>query len=293
MRVFIIHLSPKTCQNFSLKETHITLLLESLKLQGISYEIFDAIYSKISPTQLHPLILEHLHPSFIVEDLWAFCKNEKHPPCTLKNFFYALKHCGKRMGFGELGCYASHYSLWQKCIELNEAICILEDDIIVKERFKESLEFCYQHINELGYIRLMHLEENVAKQKTLIKGVSQILNFKDGIGTQGYVLAPKAAQKLLKYSAKEWVMPIDCVMDRHYWHGVKNYVLEEFAIACDGMNTQNSNTEKQRPKKLPLSIRIGRSLHKSTIKILDKVFRYSSKINHLERLSIRLCKHYN
>lgn len=281
MRVFIIHLSPKTCQNFSLKETHITPLLESLKLQGISYEIFDAIYSKISPTQLHPLILEHLHPSFMIEDLWAFCKNEKHPPCALKNFFYALKHCGKRMGFGELGCYASHYSLWQKCIELNEAICILEDDIIVKERFKESLEFCDKHINELGYIRLMHLEEeNVAKQKTLIKGVSQILNFKDGIGTQGYVLAPKAAQKLLKYSAKEWVMPIDCVMDRHYWHGVKNYVLEEFAIACDGMNTQNSNTEKQRPKKLLLSIRIGRSLHKSTVKILDKVFRYSSKINH-------------
>ncbi|GAA7676004.1 glycosyltransferase family 25 protein [Helicobacter pylori] len=278
MRVFIIHLSPKTCQNFSLKETHITPLLESLKLQGISYEIFDAIYSKISPTQLHPLILEHLHPSFIIEDLLAFRKNKKRPPCALKNFFYALKHCGKRMGFGELGCYASHYSLWQKCIELNEAICILEDDIIVKERFKESLEFCYQHINELGYIRLMHLEENVAKQKTLIKGISQILNFKDGIGTQGYVLSPKAAQKLLKYSAKEWVMPIDCVMDRHYWHGIKNYVLEEFAIACDEMNSQNSNTEKQRPKKLPLSIRIGRFLHKSAVKILDKVFRYSPKL---------------
>ncbi|GAA7827918.1 glycosyltransferase family 25 protein [Helicobacter pylori] len=283
MRVFIIHLSPKTCQNFSLKETHITPLLESLKLQGISYEIFDAIYSKISPTQLHPLILEHLHPSFMIEDLLAFYK--KHPPCAFKNFFYALKHCGKRMGFGELGCYASHYSLWQKCIELNEAICILEDDIIVKEHFKESLEFCYQHINELGYIRLMHLEENVAKQKTPVKGVSQILNFKDGIGTQGYVLAPKAAQKLLKYSAKEWVMPIDCVMDRHYWHGVKNYVLEEFAIACDGMNTQNSNTEKQRPKRLPLSIRIGRFLHKSAVKILDKVFRYSPK------LIIRKTKH--
>ncbi|EMH52717.1 LPS glycosyltransferase, partial [Helicobacter pylori HP250ASi] len=160
----------------------------------------------------------------------------------------------------------SHYSLWEKCIELNEAICILEDDIVLKERFKESLEFCDKHINELGYIRLMHLEENVAKQKTPIKGVSQILNFKDGIGTQGYVLAPKAAQKLLKYSAKEWVMPIDCVMDRHYWHGVKNYVLEEFAIACDGMNAQNSNTEKQRPKRLPLSIRIGRFLHKGAIK---------------------------
>ncbi len=86
MRVFIIHLSPKTCQNFSLKETHITPLLESLKLQGISYEIFDAIYSKISHTQLHPLVLEHLHPSFMVEDLLAFCENKKHPPLRVQKF---------------------------------------------------------------------------------------------------------------------------------------------------------------------------------------------------------------
>ncbi|WP_041594922.1 glycosyltransferase family 25 protein [Helicobacter cetorum] len=272
MRVFIIHLSEKTCQDFCLQETHITPLLESLKLQGISYEIFDAIYSKGSLTQLHPLVLEHLHPCFVVEDLLAFCKNKENSAYALKDFFYALMHCGKRMGFGELGCYASHYLLWQKCVKLNEAICILEDDVSLKEHFKESLEFCKEHINELGYIRLMHLEENVAKKKTSIKGVSKILHFKDGIGTQGYVLAPKAAHQLLKYSAKKWVMPIDCVMDRYYWHGVKNYVLEEFAITCDEINTKASNTEKQRPKKLSLSIRIGRSLHKGVVKIFSRWF---------------------
>ncbi len=103
MRVFIIHLSPKTCQNFSLKETHITPLLESLKLQGISYEIFDAIYSKISPTQLHPLILEHLHPSFMVEDLLAFCKNKNTPLARSKISFTRSSIAGRGWGLGSLG----------------------------------------------------------------------------------------------------------------------------------------------------------------------------------------------
>ena len=28
----------------------------------------------------------------------------------------------------ELACFASRLSLWQKCVELNEAVLILEDD---------------------------------------------------------------------------------------------------------------------------------------------------------------------
>ncbi|CCF80089.1 putative lipopolysaccharide biosynthesis protein [Helicobacter bizzozeronii CCUG 35545] len=39
------------------------------------------------------------------------------------------------MSMGELGCYASHYSLWQKCIQLHEPIAILEDDVHLKPHF--------------------------------------------------------------------------------------------------------------------------------------------------------------
>lgn len=259
MRVFIIHLSPKTCQNFSLKETHITPLLESLKLQGISYEIFDAIYSKISPTQLHPLILEHLHPSFMVEDLWAFCKNKKHPPCALKNFFYAIKHCGKRMGFGELGCYASHYSLWQKCIELNEAICILEDDITLKEDFKEGLDFLEKHIQELGYIRLMHLLYDASvkseplshKNHEIQERVGIIKAYSEGVGTQGYVITPKIAKVFLKCSRK-WVVPVDTIMDATFIHGVKNLVLQPFVIADDEQISTIARKEEPYSPKIAL-----------------------------------------
>ena len=36
---------------------------------------------------------------------------------------------------GEVGCFLSHWRLWEKCIELNEPILILEDDAVCTDRF--------------------------------------------------------------------------------------------------------------------------------------------------------------
>ncbi|WP_104713083.1 glycosyltransferase family 25 protein [Helicobacter cetorum] len=275
MRVFIIHLSEQTCIDFHLQETNIEPLKTSLETQKISYEVFQAIYSKTLQNKLNPLILEHTHPSFVLDNvLELYLKDRAYSKNVLKDFFYALMHCGKRMNLGELGCYASHYLLWQKCVELNEPICVLEDDVKIGGGcFKEKLDFCQKHIDKLGYIRLMHLEyELVLKRATSIKGISKILHFKDGIGTQGYVISPKMAQKLLKYSAKKWVMPVDNIMDRYYLHGVKNYVLEPFAISEDETLSEYSNVQQKIiPKKLSVEIRVGKFLHKAVIKVFNKI----------------------
>ena len=42
---------------------------------------------------------------------------------------------GKEMSDGERACFASHYSLWQKCVELNEPIVVLEDDVLFLKNF--------------------------------------------------------------------------------------------------------------------------------------------------------------
>ena len=36
---------------------------------------------------------------------------------------------------GEVGCFLSHWNLWNKCIEENESLLILEDDAILTHRF--------------------------------------------------------------------------------------------------------------------------------------------------------------
>lgn len=47
---------------------------------------------------------------------------------------------------GPCGCFLSHYLLWNKCIELNESICVLEHDTIINNffpdiNFKDILKF--------------------------------------------------------------------------------------------------------------------------------------------------------
>ncbi|WP_025452269.1 glycosyltransferase family 25 protein, partial [Helicobacter pylori] len=128
MRVFIISLNQKVCDKFGLVFRDTTTLLNNINATHHQVQIFDAIYSKTFEGGLHPLVKKHLHPYFITQNIKGMGITT-NLISEVSKFYYALKYHAKFMSLGELGCYASHYSLWQKCIELNEAICILEDDI--------------------------------------------------------------------------------------------------------------------------------------------------------------------
>ncbi|EAK0442174.1 glycosyltransferase family 25 protein [Campylobacter lari] len=43
---------------------------------------------------------------------------------------------GRELSDSEKSCFASHYSLWEKCQELNNPIIILEDDVIFNDQLK-------------------------------------------------------------------------------------------------------------------------------------------------------------
>lgn len=43
------------------------------------------------------------------------------------------------LGDSEKACFASHLSLWKKCLELDEPIFILEDDITFNEHFAKFI----------------------------------------------------------------------------------------------------------------------------------------------------------
>ena len=55
-----------------------------------------------------------------VQDIYPFCvdKNWRDP------------HWNRRFTKGEVGCVLSHFKLWKKCIELEEPVLILEDDVV-------------------------------------------------------------------------------------------------------------------------------------------------------------------
>ena len=53
---------------------------------------------------------------------------------------------------GEVGCFLSHWSIWQKCIEKNEKVLVLEDDARVTNDFNlneiDALSEIYDFLSE-------------------------------------------------------------------------------------------------------------------------------------------------
>ncbi|WP_104753664.1 glycosyltransferase family 25 protein [Helicobacter salomonis] len=224
MRVFVIHLSKATCTQHGLHERDITPLLEALCTQKQhQIEVFDAIYAR-SDGGLHPLVRAHAQAYFVRPDV-GLAKDFKTWP---EACYFALKFRGKMMSLSELGCYASHYTLWQHCVASQEPLCILEDDITLQPHFFESLEFLQSNLASLGWARLMHLFD-YAKTPTATPGVQEIKENTCGSGAQGYCITPKIAAAFLAVS-KKWIMPVDWVMENHYVHGIPNLVLEPFSI---------------------------------------------------------------
>jgi glycosyl transferase family 25 len=124
---------------------------------------------------------------------------------------------------GEIACFASHFLLWQKCIELNEPIVVLEDDIEFLPEFENGLkkisESSFEYVRFICTFekKMFKIEENFYKSYYAISGA------------QGYYLTPTAAQKFIN-KAKKWYKPVDDYMDSFWINNVPNIVHTPFLI---------------------------------------------------------------
>ena len=104
---------------------------------------------------------------------------------------------------GEVGCFLSHFELWEKCIYLNEPIIILEDDAIVTDRF--SVEEIRDTLKKgCNFLYLGYREMNQAK---VLSSKFQVPTYP--YWTVGYALTPEAARKLVTLQVKRNIIPVD------------------------------------------------------------------------------------
>lgn len=157
-------------------------------------------------------------PELDFEFFDAICKDDSRFLQYAKywgNEWLTKLYRGKVLTNGEKGCFASHFALWERCIELNHPIVILEDDVCFKSFFLQKI---LSIPKQYDFIRLMPL---FAKRAQLVGG-GDIYRAIEGVcGTQGYYLTPLGAKRLVK-SAKFWVTPVDNYIDKEYFHRVEN-----------------------------------------------------------------------
>lgn len=125
---------------------------------------------------------------------------------------------GKKLSDGEKACFASHYSLWQKCVEENKPILVLEDDIVFLDGFLTQIDKIVSK-DKVHFVCLMSFFQK--KTKSFDEELN--LTYENICGTQGYYITPTGAKKLLAKS-KIWFCPVDNFLDKSYLHTLPNLV---------------------------------------------------------------------
>ena len=128
---------------------------------------------------------------------------------------------GHRLTPGELGCFASHYTLWLSCVELRQPLLILEDDIDFSPRISEAIAVLEALVPRYQMIRLAgtRAREHRVLEKV---GAWEIVRFNKGpYGTTAYAISPAAAAMLLA-KANTWWLTVDRYVDRFWSHGVQS-----------------------------------------------------------------------
>jgi GR25 family glycosyltransferase involved in LPS biosynthesis len=113
---------------------------------------------------------------------------------------------------GLIGCFDSHYRLWEKCVELNEPIIIFEDDAQVIRPFqlvewKEVLSLVFSHGKKMQKYSDLLLSPT-GNPKALGYAQSSMP------GNAGYAIKPAAAKKLVD-TYKNSFLPADNAINQH------------------------------------------------------------------------------
>lgn len=146
-----------------------------------------------------------------------------------------MKIKGEPLLPGQLGCFASHYLLWLKCLQENEPFLVIEDDAQIDfDKLKEFIRFSEILDSKYECVRLFKNKSRVRSAFPIeaVGGFTLCKFFKGHMSTTGYYLTPSAARKFLSASQK-WTLPVDISMDQFWRNKVECYGVEPPCLTND------------------------------------------------------------
>ena len=209
MKAFVIYLSKREHSVQSSK-----IVLDTLIEYGVDAELFDGI-SGDRAVEIAYKGNKKLYPHGIknyeltLSETLNLIRPELHEDFLSRYYSKIYQRFGvgddaeKMSSPGVKGCFFSHYSLWQKCVELNEPIMIFEDDVKFYRNFT-PVEWDDVLILALGKQIYFH-----EPWKTYLEnptGSAQALTWKNFSmpGCVGYAIKPHTAKRLVKFYKNYW-----------------------------------------------------------------------------------------
>jgi GR25 family glycosyltransferase involved in LPS biosynthesis len=240
MKAFVIYLPER---EHSVQ--HSAYMLETLKSYGLDAYLSEGVPGDVavklaakSKKTLYPYSIKNrtiddtdlkrlIRPSMYKEF------KERYQYNIVERQLIGENHIGKLSRPGVVGCFYSHYALWEKCVQLNEPIMIFEDDV----KF-------YRGWNPVAFDGVLILSLGKSSflsdpYKTYLEnpiGIPRAVPWKNFSmpGASGYALTPDAALGLIKFYRPYWY-PADNAINQYitpmYIH---NYIMGRNTLPEEG-----------------------------------------------------------
>ncbi|XP_022655285.1 uncharacterized protein LOC111247948 isoform X4 [Varroa destructor] len=137
----------------------------------------------------------------------------------------------RNLTLGEVGCFLSHYNIWQDILKqgYREAI-IFEDDIHFVPYFRKRVMETVKAIRDQGHLELVYLgRKRLANaSEPYLTGTDQLVQVDYSYWTLSYYINRRGAQKLIDGEPLSKIVPVDeyipIMFDRKYFGHVKHHL---------------------------------------------------------------------
>ncbi len=186
-----------------------------------------------------------------------------------------LINTGRTAAPGEIGCYASHRALWQRCVELNQPIMIMEDDFLLSEDFRSAFRQTERLIATYGFIRLQTERRGKRRFVRRAGDFDLVYYTKMPHSLMCYAISPQVAGTFIARS-RRLTAPVDVMIKKIWEHRQRLYGLRPYPVSENEIADQTTIDGRIKPKKC-LSIQLQRFLAKIGWAIKRRMFTFGFK----------------
>ncbi|MCU8238254.1 glycosyltransferase family 25 protein [Vibrio vulnificus] len=186
---------------------------------------------------------------------------------------------GYHLKTGEIACFSSHYELWKHCVELNQPLIILEDNVDISDDFPTLIDTLYNEISRFGYIKLAATFPSKFNPITPLTDRYSLGQYrKKTCGTTAYAISPKAAKQFIQH-AGTFIEPVDDYLEKPWRHGVKTYSVAPsiFHRAQIQSTISSSSNNRKEKKKLSISQKVQIELYRVYETVMRVLFWHHKK----------------
>jgi glycosyl transferase family 25 len=170
-----------------------------------------------------------------------------------------LAHKGRVHRAGEVGCYASHFLLWQECAASEKPFLVLEDDFVFTKEAKRSLADVFALADTYDFIRLEPTRKKLSLEKMSSNNLKVIRFLKVPQALTGYQITPSAARRLYAASTV-FRHPVDGFVRNQYLHRVPIHGVEPAVVVSGGGDLMPSTIGSRRGQPSAAWSKVSRSV---------------------------------